>query len=94
MVPHGVPKFLSAQKVEVDIHGMTEERARVHLERLLDRLDGSVREVTVIHGFTSGTALRDMVRARLRHPRVRAAISGVNPGVTILALQPARFKGR
>ena len=89
MVPHGVPKFLSAQKVEVDIHGMTEERARVHLERLLDRLDGSVREVTVIHGFTSGTA-----RARLRHPRVRAAISGVNPGVTILALQPARFKGR
>ena len=87
MTPGWTPQFSSAQKVEVDIHHMTREQAKSHLKRLLGRLDGNVREVTVIHGYTGGTVLRDMVRGGLKHPRIRAKVAGLNPGVTTLVLR-------
>ena len=62
--------------------------AKAHLERLLSRLDGNVREVAVIHGYSGGTVLRDMVRGSLKHPRIRAKVVGLNPGVTLLILIP------
>lgn len=79
-------RFLSAQKAEVDIHQLTRAQALSYLEGYLSRLDGSVREVTVIHGYSGGTVLRDMVRQSLRHPRIRARYASLNPGVTILLL--------
>ncbi len=87
MIPPGAPQFSTPQKAEVDIHHMTREQAKRHLERLLSRLDGNVRELTVIHGYSGGTALRDMVRGSLKHPRIRSKMVGLNPGVTILILQ-------
>ncbi len=87
MVPSGTPRFSTAQKAEVDIHHMTREQAKRHLERLLSRLDGSVRELTVIHGYSGGTILRDMVRVSLKHPRIRSKMVGLNPGVTVLILK-------
>lgn len=85
--PGWMPQFSTAQKVEVDIHHMTREQAKAHLERLLSRLDGNVREVAVIHGYSGGTVLRDMVRGSLKHPRIRAKVVGLNPGVTLLILR-------
>ena len=87
MTPGWEPRFSTGQKVEVDIHHMTRDQAKRHLERLLSRLAGSVREVTVIHGYTGGTTLRDMVRGSLKHPRIRSKVVGLNPGVTLLILQ-------
>ncbi len=87
MTPGWAPQFSSAQKVEVDIHHMTCEQAKAHLERVLSRLDGSVREVTVIHGYTGGTVLQEMVRNRLKHPRIRSKVVGLNQGVTLLILR-------
>ena len=53
-------RFISAQKAEIDVHNMHKEEARRYIERFLTRANGSVKEVTVIHGCTSGTVLRDI----------------------------------
>ena len=55
-------------------------------DRFLSRANGSIKEVSVIHGCTSGTVLRDMVRKGLRHPRIKSKVVGLNDGVTILIL--------
>ncbi|MCI8501614.1 MAG: Smr/MutS family protein [Oscillospiraceae bacterium] len=79
-------RFLSNQKAEIDVHSMHKEEARRYIERFLTRANGSVKEVTIIHGCTSGTVLRDMVRKGLRHPRIKSKVVGLNDGVTILIL--------
>ncbi len=79
-------RFLSNQKAEIDVHSMYKEEARRYIERFLTRANGSVKEVTIIHGCTSGTVLRDMVRKGLRHPRIKSKVVGLNDGVTILIL--------
>lgn len=86
MQNHNHAHYKSAQKVEVDIHNMTGDQARRYLEQFLGRLDGSVKEVTVIHGYSGGTVLRDMVRKSLKHPRIQSKYVSMNPGVTILVL--------
>ena len=79
-------RFISAQKAEIDVHNMHKEEARRYIERFLTRANGSVKEVTIIHGCTSGTVLRDMVRKGLRHPRIKSKVVGLNDGVTIVIL--------
>ena len=79
-------RFITNQKVEIDVHNMHKEEARRYLEQFLTRANGSVKEVTVIHGCTSGTVLRDMVRKGLRHPRIKGKVIGLNDGITILVL--------
>jgi DNA-nicking Smr family endonuclease len=86
MKNHQTLRYTTAQKAEIDIHNMTGDQAKRHLEMYLSRLDGSVRELTVIHGYSGGTVLRDMVRNSLRHPRIRSRYASLNPGVTILVL--------
>lgn len=79
-------RFINNQKVEIDVHNMHKDEARRYIERFLSRANGSVREVTVIHGCTSGTVLRDMVRKGLRHPRIKSKVASMNDGITILIL--------
>ena len=79
-------RFVTPRKVEIDIHSMYKEQARRYLEQFLTRANGNVSEVTVIHGCTSGTVLRDMVRKGLRHPRIKSKVVGLNDGITILIL--------
>lgn len=83
---HNTVHHTTPQKAEIDIHNMTRDQAKRHLELYLSRADGSVKEVSVIHGYTGGTVLRDMVRNSLRHPRIRAKYATLNPGVTVLVL--------
>lgn len=80
-------RYLSNQKVEIDIHGMTHDQAKRYLLQFLNRVNGSVREVQVIHGWAGGTVLRDMVRKGLAHPKLQAKVASANPGVTILILR-------
>ncbi len=71
-----------------DIHGMSPPEARRELIRLLDRLDGSVTELHVIHGYRGGDALRNMVQHSLAHPRIaRKMQSFLNEGETKLFLR-------
>lgn len=71
----------------MNIHGMTAEEAKRGLEQLLNRADAKITEIRVIHGYNSGQALRDMVRLRLKHPRIAAKLVCLIPGETRILLK-------
>ena len=75
-------------RVEIDIHGLTEQMAIKELERFIVSCDKSVSEIVVIHGYHSGNALRDMVRSsnKLRSKRIKRRKLTMNQGETILQL--------
>ena len=79
-------RYVSGQCVEIDIHNMRCDEAKRYIERFLSDADGSVKKVVIIHGYTSGTVLRDMVRTRLKHRRIRSKQLSLNPGITTLYL--------
>lgn len=79
-------KYITCSKVEIDIHNMQRDEAKKYLEQFLSRANGNVKEVTVIHGYSSGTVLQQMVRKGLKHYRIKCKIRTMNPGVTILEL--------
>ncbi|HEX3026194.1 MAG TPA: Smr/MutS family protein [Clostridia bacterium] len=78
--------YITSQKVEIDIHNMKRAEAKTFLERFLSNANGNVKEIIVIHGYASGTVLRDMVRRSLKHRRIKQKIISLNPGVTTLLL--------
>lgn len=73
--------------IQVDIHGMRAAEAKRQLERLIAAADKDIREIVVIHGYHSGSALRDMVRRELQHPRIQQKILSLNQGETTLLLK-------
>ncbi len=82
------------REMEVDLHGLTAEDAKCRLEHLLSSVPADVTEIRVIHGYNNGQALRDMVRVRLKHPRIASKLLTLNPGETRLLLKPADGKGK
>ena len=60
---------------------------RCRLRHLLTNARKDVKEVVVIHGYSRGTALRDMVRQDLTHPRIAAKLPTLNEGPTRLLLK-------
>lgn len=79
-------KYISNQKVEIDIHQMTRDQAKRYLEQFLNKVNGSVKEVSVIHGYSGGTVLLNMVQKGLKHHKIKSKIKSMNPGITILIL--------
>lgn len=79
-------EYKSNQKVSVDIHNMTGDVAKKYLEQYLNKVNGSIKEIEVIHGYSSGTVLRDMVQKRLKHSKIKSKVISLNPGITILIL--------
>ena len=72
----------------VDVSNMTIDQAQAAVDAALRRAGGSVYRLEVIHGFHSGTQLRDMVRRVYgRHPKVRRLELGLNQGSTTLVLR-------
>jgi DNA-nicking Smr family endonuclease len=78
--------------LEVDIHGLTAQDAKYRLEHLLTHAGPEIKEIRVIHGYNTGQVLRDMVRVRLKHPRIASKLVTLNPGETRLLLRPAEKK--
>lgn len=67
---------------------MTRTQAITAIDAKLRRADASVYRLRVIHGYHSGTVLRDAVRAHYKgHPKVKRIEIGLNPGETDLVLR-------
>lgn len=67
---------------------MNKTQALTAIDAKLKKADSSVYQLRVIHGFHSGTVLRDAVRAHYRtHPKVKRIELGLNPGETTLILR-------
>ncbi len=74
--------------VELDIHGMTKYQAKLRIDSLLKTIKSNVYRIRIIHGYHSGTELKDMVRKDYRkHPRVIRVEIGLNQGITELILR-------
>lgn len=74
--------------MELDLHGMNQAQARTAVESALRRAPRSVYRLRLIHGYHSGTALRDMLRRDFAgHRRVLRVELGLNQGCTDLVLR-------
>ena len=74
--------------VRLDLHGMTWWQARTAIDAALRRAGRSAYRLELIHGYHSGTQLRDMIRRTYAgHPKVLRLELGLNPGVTELVLR-------
>lgn len=67
----------SAFTIEADIHGMTVSEAKKHLKSW-NTADSTIKEIDVIHGYSNGQALQNMVRKDLKHKRIAAKILSLN----------------
>ena len=73
---------------EIEVHHMTKVQAITAIDARLRRADSSVYQLKVIHGYHSGTVIRDAVRAHYKdHPKVKRIELGLNPGETDLILR-------
>ncbi len=72
--------------MEEDLHGLSCAQAKERLDDIIKRLPSDVGELTVVHGYRGGTALRDMVR-KYKNPRIERKILGTNQGSTIFVIR-------
>lgn len=72
--------------IEIDLHGHTVDSAKALITNTLKTLPKDVREISVVHGYRGGTALRDMVR-KYSNPKIERKILGLNQGVTIFIIR-------
>ena len=80
--------YIQSGTIELDLHGMTCTQAQTAIDAALRRARPSTYRLEVIHGYRSGTELRDMVRrVYARHPKVKRLELGLNPGSTVLVLR-------
>ncbi len=74
--------------MELDVHGMNRYQAKVFIDSRLKRADASVYRVRIIHGYRSGTELRDMIRQEYgKNPKVIRIANSLNPGETELVMR-------
>ena len=73
---------------ELDVHGCTCVQAKTAIDAALRRAAAGVYRIRVIHGYSRGDAIREMVRREYgMHPKVRRLEVGLNPGATDLVLR-------
>lgn len=74
--------------IEIDVHGLTKEQAKIHIDSKLKKANSSVYRLRIIHGYRGGTELRKMVRGVYKnHPKVKRIEFGMNQGETDLVLR-------
>ncbi|NLK70718.1 MAG: DNA mismatch repair protein MutS [Clostridiales bacterium] len=71
----------------VDLHGMTVAEARSELLRILKTCPKHIKEIDVIHGYTKGQALQNLIRRDFTHPRIDRKIITMNNGCTTFILK-------
>jgi len=79
---------LNAGIIELDVHSMNRVQAHTAIDAKLRRAGSGVYRLRIIHGYNSGTSLRDSIRREYaKHPKVKRIELGLNQGVTDLVLR-------
>ena len=75
--------------IEVDVHGMTRMKALNRIDYVIAKAQGSTYRIRIIHGFNSGTIIRNAIREEYpkRSRKVIRVVKGRNPGETELVLK-------
>ena len=69
----------------IDLHGCSQSEAKVKLDHLLKGTSILVKEVTIVHGYSS--ILLNYVRKKYSHPRIERKILTLNKGETVFILK-------
>lgn len=75
----------------IDLHGFTTSEAKTYLDQKMKELPNTIREVTIIHGYSNGQALATMVR-KYKHARIERKMRSLNPGETTFLLYSKTMK--
>ena len=79
---------MQAGIITSDLHGKNTYQAKVTIDALLRRTTTGTYRIRLIHGFHSGTSLRDFIRLEYtHHPKVKRLISSPDGGTTELVLR-------
>ncbi len=74
--------------LEINVHGMTVSEASHEIDRSLKQAKSNITVIRIIHGYSHGQAIRNMVRKRYRsHPRIDHVELSMNLGMTDLILR-------
>lgn len=75
-------------EITIDLHGMTVEQAKYYLIKEIETCDRNVWTIKAVHGYNNGTAIRDMIKYRLKHQKIKKIVIGdINKGVTLIELK-------
>jgi hypothetical protein len=67
---------------------MTKYQAKICIDSQLKKVKHDIYRIRIIHGYQSGTGLRDLVRSDYKnHPKVIRIEIGLNQGSTDLVLR-------
>lgn len=79
---------MNSGTVTLDLHGKNTYQAKVAIDALLRRAGAATYRLRLVHGYHSGTALRDFIRTEYsRHPKVRRLSQSADGGSTELILR-------
>lgn len=74
--------------VEIDLHGKNVYQSRIAIDAALRRANAACHRIRIIHGYNSGTAIRDFIEDEYSdHPKVRRIENKLNRGITELVLR-------
>ena len=76
----------------VDIHGMHAREARFRLDMLIDNAPKEVKEIIVIHGYSHGQVLKNIMRNELTSTRIKTIRASYNAGQTVIELRKHKAK--
>ena len=74
--------------ITIDLHGKTVYQAQIAVNAALRRASAGTYRIRVIHGFHSGTVLRDFIKTEYStHSKVRRLLHSPDGGATDLVLR-------
>ena len=74
--------------VEIDLHGKNIYQSRIAIDAALRRANAACCRIRIIHGYNSGTAIRDFIEDEyFDHPKVKRIENKSNRGITELVLR-------
>ena len=74
----------------IDLHGCSQSEAKVKLDHFLKGTSILVKEVTIVHGYSSSILL-NYVRKKYSHPRIERKILTLNKGETVFILNNGKI---
>lgn len=73
---------------KIDIHGMLATEAKRRIDREIAVAPQQIKRLVIIHGCNNGTTLRDMVRTKIKSPRIEGIVPTFsNDGETTIYLK-------
>ena len=79
---------MNAGTLTVDLHGKNTYQTKITVDAMLRRAKAGTYRIRLVHGYHSGTTLRDFIRTEYgNHPKVRRIMLSPDGGATELVLR-------